>query len=58
MADKGKAAGQPAEKSGGGFLSSIRLSRVAAIEIVALGLILTIAILIRVLLLRWGNYLN
>lgn len=58
MAEKGKAAEQQAKKASDGFLSSLRLSRANAIEITALGLILTIAIVIRVLLLRWGTYLN
>ncbi len=58
MAEKGKTADQQTEKTSGGFLSSIRLSRAAAIEIAALGLIVIVAIVLRVLLLRWGDYLN
>ncbi len=58
MAEKGKTPDQQTKKTGGGFLSSIRLSRAAAIEIAALGLIIAVAIILRVLLLRWGNYLN
>jgi dolichyl-diphosphooligosaccharide--protein glycosyltransferase len=58
MAEKGKPPDQATKKTGGGFLSSIRLSRAAAIEISALGLIIIVAIVLRVLLLRWGDYLN
>jgi len=58
MAEKGNTPDKQTRKTGGGFLSSIRLRRAAAIEIAALGLIITVAIVIRVLLLRWGEYLN
>ncbi len=58
MAEKGKTPDQQTKKTGGGFLSSIRLSRAVAIEIAALGLIITVAIILRVILLRWGDYLN
>ena len=57
MAEKGKTVDKQTEKMSGGFLSSIRLSRAVAIEIAALGLIITVAIVLRVLLLRWGDYL-
>ena len=58
MAEKRKAAEQQVKVESSSFLYRLRLSRAAAIEVAALGLILTIAIVIRVLLLRWGNYLN
>jgi dolichyl-diphosphooligosaccharide--protein glycosyltransferase len=59
MAEKGKAIDpKKGEQKGEGFLSSIRLSRAAAIEIAALGIVLAVAIILRVMPLRWGDYLN
>ncbi|MGD0802625.1 MAG: STT3 domain-containing protein [Candidatus Bathyarchaeia archaeon] len=58
MAEKGKTADKQTAETSGGFLNSIRLSRASAIEITALGLIIIVAIILRVLLLRWGDYLN
>ncbi len=58
MAEKGKAAQPKQEETGGGFLSNIRLTRSAAIQIAALGIVLAVAVILRVLPLRWGDYLN
>ena len=59
MAEKGKAIDpKKGEQKGEGFLSRIRLSRAAAIEIAALGIVLAVAIILRVMPLRWGDYLN
>jgi dolichyl-diphosphooligosaccharide--protein glycosyltransferase len=59
MAEKGKAAdSKKGEQKSGGFLSNLRLSRATAIEISVLGIVLAVAIIIRVMLLRWGDYLN
>lgn len=59
MAEKGKAVDQQqVESKDGGLLSNLRLSRTTAIELAALGLVLAIAIILRVLPLQWGPYLN
>ena len=59
MAEKGKAPEpKPVEEKSGGFLANIRLTRAAAIEIAALVTILAVAIILRVMPLRWGDYLN
>jgi len=58
MAEKGKAAQPKQEEKGGGFLTNIRLTRSAAIQIAALGIVLAVAVILRVLPLRWGDYLN
>ncbi len=59
MAEKGKAVDQQqVESKGRGLLSNLRLSRATAIELAALGLVLAIAIILRVLPLQWGPYLN
>ncbi len=58
MAEKGKPIDKTPEEEKGSLLSSIRLSRAKAIEITALGLVLIIGILLRILPLRWGEYLN
>ena len=59
MAEKGKTAdSEQRELKGGGFLSNFGLTRAAAIEIAALGIVLAVAIILRVMPLRWGDYLN
>ncbi len=59
MAAKGKPAEiKPAEEKTGGFLSNIRLTRTTAIEIAALVTILAVAIILRIMPLRWGEYFN
>jgi dolichyl-diphosphooligosaccharide--protein glycosyltransferase len=59
MAEKGKATEpKQGEQERGGFLSNMRLSRAAAIQIAALGVILAVAIILRIMPLRWGDYFN
>ena len=59
MAAKGKPAEiKSTEEKSGGFLSNIRLTRTAAIEIAALVTILAVAIILRIMPLRWGEYFN
>jgi dolichyl-diphosphooligosaccharide--protein glycosyltransferase len=59
MAEKGKApATEKSEQKDGGFLSNIRLTRANALEVAALGIILAVAIILRVMPMRWGEYLN
>ena len=40
------------------FITNLKISRVTALEIAALGVILAVAIILRVLPLQWGPYLN
>jgi dolichyl-diphosphooligosaccharide---protein glycosyltransferase len=59
MAEKGKvAAPEKGEQKSGGFLSNIRLTRANALEVAALGIILAVAIILRIMPMRWGEYLN
>jgi dolichyl-diphosphooligosaccharide--protein glycosyltransferase len=59
MAEKGKAPeSKLVEEKSGGFLTNIRLTRATAIEIAALVTILAVAIMLRVMPLRWGDYFN